>query len=63
MYRSLARWCFRRGALVLVLWIAALIGVNALAATFTAAYASADSDINFYDSQSTRFSTGLLYNF
>ena len=40
-----------------------LFGVNALAATFTAAYASADSDINFYDSQSTRFSTGLLYNF
>ncbi len=40
-----------------------LFGVNALAATFTAAYASADSDINFYGSQSTRFSTGLLYNF
>ncbi len=32
MYRSLARWCFRRGALVLVVWIAALVGINAIAA-------------------------------
>jgi len=32
MYRSLARWCFRRGALVLVVWIAALVATNAIAA-------------------------------
>ncbi|MFM5164945.1 DUF2860 family protein [Aeromonas rivipollensis] len=40
-----------------------LFGVKALAATFTAAYSGADSDIDFYDTQATRFSTGLLYNF
>jgi RND superfamily putative drug exporter len=32
MYRSLARWCFRHGALVLVVWIAALVATNAIAA-------------------------------
>lgn len=40
-----------------------LFGVKDLAATFTAAYSTANSDISFYDSQATRVSTGLLYNF
>ncbi|HGY0993130.1 DUF2860 family protein [Aeromonas salmonicida] len=40
-----------------------LLGVKDLAATFTAAYSTANSDISFYDSQATRVSTGLLYNF
>ena len=40
-----------------------LFGVKPLSATFTLAYSSADSDIDFYDSQASRFSTGLLYNF
>ncbi len=40
-----------------------LFGVSALSATASAAYAKSSSDISFYDSQATRFSTGLLYNF
>ena len=40
-----------------------LFGVSALSATASAAYANASSDIAFYDSRATRFSTGLLYNF
>lgn len=40
-----------------------LFGIKPLAATFTAAYSSADSDIDFYDAEALRFSTGLLYNF
>lgn len=40
-----------------------LFGVKPLSATLTLAYSSADSDIDFYDSQASRFSTGLLYNF
>lgn len=40
-----------------------LFGYRSLSATLSAAYASADSDISFYDMQATRFSTGLLYNF
>ncbi|MGY3914645.1 DUF2860 family protein [Aeromonas australiensis] len=40
-----------------------LFGVRALSATASAAYAQSSSDISFYDSQATRFSTGLLYNF
>ena len=39
------------------------LGIKPLAATFTAAYSSADSDIDFYDAEALRFSTGLLYNF
>ena len=31
MYRSIARWCFRRGWVVVALWLVALIGVNATA--------------------------------
>ncbi|MBP4040084.1 DUF2860 family protein [Aeromonas sp. SrichE-2G] len=40
-----------------------LFGVKSLSSTFTLAYSSADSDIDFYDSHATRVSTGLLYNF
>lgn len=40
-----------------------LFGVSALSATASAAYGKSSSDISFYDSQATRFSTGLLYNF
>ncbi|OEG06807.1 hypothetical protein BFG06_03010 [Aeromonas caviae] len=35
-----------------------LFGIKPLAATFTAAYSSADSDIDFYDAEALRFSTG-----
>ncbi|MEH8182146.1 MULTISPECIES: DUF2860 family protein [Aeromonas] len=40
-----------------------LFGVSSLSATASAAYGKSSSDISFYDSQATRFSTGLLYNF
>jgi len=40
-----------------------LFGIAPLSATFTAGYAKSDSDINFYDSESVMFNTGLLYNF
>jgi hypothetical protein len=40
-----------------------LFSVKDLTATFTAAYSTANSDISFYDTQSSSFSTGLLYNF
>jgi len=40
-----------------------LFGIAPLSATFTAGYAKSDSDISFYDTESTVFSTGLLYNF
>lgn len=40
-----------------------LFGFAPLTATFTAGYAKSDSEISFYDTESTMFSTGLLYNF
>jgi hypothetical protein len=40
-----------------------LLGVSALSATATVAYSQANSDIAFYDTQTSVFSTGLLYNF
>jgi len=40
-----------------------LFGIAPLSATVTAGYTKSDSDLNFYDSQATVFSTGLLYNF
>ncbi|MGL5948373.1 MAG: DUF2860 family protein, partial [Aeromonas sp.] len=40
-----------------------LFGYKALSATASVAYTASDSDIEFFDSQATRFSTGLLYNF
>ena len=38
MYRSLARWAFRHGRAILLLWVALLIGVNALAGVIGAAF-------------------------
>lgn len=40
-----------------------LFGFAPLSATLTAGYAKSDSKISFYDTESTMFSTGLLYNF
>lgn len=40
-----------------------LLGVKDLTGTVTAAYTQADSDIDFYDTQTSTLSTGLLYNF
>lgn len=40
-----------------------LFGIAPLSATLTAGYAKSDSEIGFYDTESTVFSTGLLYNF
>ncbi|MBV7597324.1 DUF2860 domain-containing protein [Aeromonas encheleia] len=40
-----------------------LMGVRDLSATVTAAYNQADSDIAFYDTQTSILSAGLLYNF
>ncbi|MEG0008871.1 MAG: DUF2860 family protein [Aeromonas sp.] len=40
-----------------------LLGVKDLSGTITAAYSQANSDIGFYDTQTSTFSTGLLYNF
>ncbi|MGY3884315.1 DUF2860 family protein [Aeromonas aquatica] len=40
-----------------------LLGVKDLTGVITAAYSQADSDIAFYDNQTSVFSTGLLYNF
>ncbi|MGL5092738.1 MAG: DUF2860 family protein [Aeromonas sobria] len=40
-----------------------LFGIAPLSATFTAGYAKSDSEISFYDTESTMFSSGLLYNF
>ncbi|PJG59316.1 DUF2860 family protein [Aeromonas cavernicola] len=40
-----------------------LFGVEPLSATFTAGYTKSDSDIGFYDTEATLFSTGLLYAF
>ncbi|MFQ2150665.1 DUF2860 family protein [Aeromonas jandaei] len=40
-----------------------LFGVKPLSATFTLSYANASSDIGFYDTEASRVSTGLLYNF
>ena len=37
MYRSLARWCHRRHWFVIVVWLAALVGINAAGAAIGAA--------------------------
>ncbi|MFZ8968460.1 MAG: MMPL family transporter [Ilumatobacteraceae bacterium] len=38
MYRSLARWAFQHGLVVLIAWVVALVGVNALAGAVGAAF-------------------------
>lgn len=40
-----------------------LFGIAPLSAMLTAGYAKSDSEIRFYNTESTVFSTGLLYNF
>lgn len=51
MYRSLARWCFRHGLFVLIAWVVALVGVNALAGAIGAAF---DGEFSTPKSESSR---------
>ena len=51
MYRSLARWCFRHGLFVLIAWVVALVGVNALAGAIGAAF---DGEFSTPESESSR---------
>jgi RND superfamily putative drug exporter len=51
MFRSLARWCYRRAWLVLGLWLLALVGINAAAGVVGAAF---DSSFGSTNNESSR---------
>jgi RND superfamily putative drug exporter len=51
MYRSLARWCYRRAWLVLALWLLAMVGINVLGGAVGSRY---DTGFSAPDSESSR---------